>query len=59
MARREIYEAGRADERSEVVAWLRDVACTTPAKQTVLGLAADIERGRHAEAVVLGAEVGG
>lgn len=59
MTRRDIYEAGRADERSEIVAWLRDVACTTPAKQTVLGLAADLEFGRHAEAVVLGAEVPG
>lgn len=56
-ARREVYEAGRADERSEVVAWLRSSVVMPNDHQLVL--ADRIERGEHAEAVVLGVEVPG
>lgn len=57
VGRREIYEAGRADERSEIVAFLRD---HMGSPSMVIGPLVDaIERGEHAEAVVLGAEVGG
>lgn len=60
--RREIYEAGRADERSEIAAWLRTLAADgdPPAddeRTCAFAEVADrIAAGEHAEAVVAGAE---
>jgi hypothetical protein len=56
--RREVYEAGRADERSEVVAWLRDAAAVQVGAPSYadafVHAAAAIERGEHAEVEVPG-----
>lgn len=65
VTRREVYEAGRADERSEIVAFLRALAgegdppVDDKRACALTEAAAAIADGKHAEAVVLGAEVPG
>ena len=65
--RRDIYEAGRADERAEIVAWLEAISAGARPVPVVTGsppstaarlacgvLAAQIGRGEHAVEEVLG-----
>lgn len=53
--RRDVYEAGRADERAEIVAWLRGAGHVNARRSRAITLlAAAIERGEHAEVEVPG-----